>query len=128
MANRMYNQFQGSLEKGVVQLFLEATFTGADWTLTRGKGIGTIFSGAAGLYFIELQDTYNRLLGVSAIIQGPSATTQSIAPIVQIRNASVDTDTKQVGLAITNYSGVLTDPAAGEKIFVTITLSNSTAL
>lgn len=128
MANRMFNQFQGSLEKGVVQLFAEITFDGVGGaTIVRGKGISSISGGGGGSFFIDLQDSYVALLGVSFAYKG---TVISAAPLTTLRTSTNVASATQPRVNFTTYStaGVGTTPAAGESMLITITLSNSTAI
>lgn len=74
MASRSFNQFLFSLIPGYTQLNAQFTVgsTGAVTTnSTQGSGIQSIVRLAAGTYRINLQDVYNRCLGVSCSIQSP---------------------------------------------------------
>jgi len=126
MANRTFTQFQGTLEKGVVQLFAEVTFgaSGAP-TIVRGKGFSSVAKVSTGYYNLALQDTYQRVLGVAVAYKGNVAPT---APEVELREdrSAVDPD-PSVRLNF-RAAGTLTEPASGDTVLLTITLSNSTAL
>jgi len=127
MANRTFNQFQGSLEKGVVQLFLEVAFgaSGAA-TITRGKGIATVAKSATGTYLVTLQDSYIRTLGVASTWKGSSAPA-GVLVVLDTDNVANGT-TPTVTLKVYDEAGVATEPANGESLLVALTLSNSTAL
>jgi hypothetical protein len=128
MANRMFNQFQGSLEKGVVQLFAELTFTGGTPALARGKGIASVSKLGTGVFTITLQDSYVALLNMSVCVTTVGGVLAA-APIVQNRfTTDVTAATPIVNLGCYSLAGALTDPANVDRLFVALTLSNSTAL
>lgn len=121
MANRIFNQFQGSLEKGVVQLYLEFTFgASTEQQIVRGKGIASVSrTGTTGIYLVTLEDTYNKLLAVS--FQPRNGGWQGA-----INNDLVQTKTFE--LQTYTSAGVLAWPTNGDGAFLAIALSNSTAL
>lgn len=126
MANRTFTQFQGTLEKGVVQLFAEISFgaSGAP-TIVRGKGFALVTKVSTGYYELSLQDTYQRVLGASVMFKGLNA---PAAPEVEIRQDRSATDPDpSIRLHFRN-AGTLTEPADGDVVLLTFTLSNSTAL
>lgn len=127
MANRMYNQFQGSLEKGVVQLFAEISFgaSGAP-TLVRGKGVASVAKAATGVYTVTLQDTYQRTLGVASTWKSSTAPAGVLVALGADNVATAGAPA--LSLKIWDEAGVATEPASGEAVLVAITLSNSTAL
>jgi hypothetical protein len=69
MANRLFQQFQGTLDKGVVML--QGSFapagTGAPTTV-RGKGF-SVARTSAGLFTVTLQDKYQHLISGDIQIQ-----------------------------------------------------------
>lgn len=126
MANRMFNQFQGTLEKGVVQLFAEISFgaSGAP-TLVRGKGIASVTRSAAGTFVVALQDSYVATLGVASTWKGSAAP----AAVDVVLHADNVTSGSAPSVTLKTYaSTTATDPANGEQLLVQLTLSNSTAL
>lgn len=125
MANRMFNQFQGALEKNVVDLFAEVSFGAAGApTLVRGKGIASIAVGATGVYTVTLQDTYQRVLSSSALWKQATA---PAAPVVHL--AADDSANATPTLTLNTRSGAtLTAPASGDTLLLSIRLSNSSAL
>lgn len=127
MANRMFNQFQGTLEKGVVQLFAEVSFgaSGAP-TLVLGKGIASVAKTATGVYTFTLQDTYQRTLGVASTWKGAAAPAGVLVVLDADNSASSPTPT--VVLKVYNEAGAATEPASDEAVLVALTFSNSTAL
>ncbi len=130
MANRMYNQFQGSLEKGVVELMAEVRFTAGAPVLVRGKGFSGVGVLGAGAFNITMQDGYVALLGATFAWTATSSNALVTAPFVQIRPTSDVTAAAggYVNFTCLNTSGVATNPAVDEKLFIKLTLSNSTAL
>lgn len=126
MANRTFTQFQGTLEKGVVQLFAEVAFgaSGAP-TIVRGKGIAFVTKVSTGYYELSLQDTYQRVLGMASTYKGLNA---PAAPEVEIRQDRSATDPDPSIRLHFRSGGTLTEPADGDTVLLTITLSNSTAL
>jgi hypothetical protein len=133
MANRTFNQFQGSLEKGVVQLYAEIAFgaSGAAslvvGTVNGGcKGIASATKTGTGVYDVVLQDTYIRTLGLASTWKG---TVASAGLVVQLTTDSVsNATTPKVTLTVYDEAGVATEPASGEALLLSLTLSNSTAL
>lgn len=66
MANRWFNQFKGSLEKGVVQLDGYARLSAADASVVSETLKGaSIARTAAGTYTITLEDQFPKLLAVA---------------------------------------------------------------
>ena len=126
MANRMFNQFQGALEKSVVDLFAQVAFgaSGAA-SLTRGKGIASIAKIGTGLYNIVLQDSYVALLGVAATYRGTTAPT-GVLWVVNTDNSA--TSAPAIVMQCYDEAGVATEPASGENLFLSFTFCNSTAL
>jgi hypothetical protein len=133
MANRQFQQFRYSLEKGVVDLYAKVTFgaSGAP-TLTYGKGISSVAGGAAasatGTFTFTLQDTYIRLL--KADITSVLASGYQAAPVLQITaDNSATASSKTVVVKLSNAAdNTATDPASGEVVLFHFTLSNSSAL
>lgn len=126
MANRTFNQFQGSLEKGLVQLFAEVSFSGVGVpTLVRGKGIASVTRTAAGTYLVTLQDTYIRTLGLSYVWKITDLDPGNIIVLNEDDVANINAPTLE--LVVMDYSGAPTDLGVGAAL-LTISLSNSTAL
>lgn len=125
MANRMFNQFQGSLEKGVVQLYAEISYSGGVATLVNGKGIASV-SQASGLTRLTLQDSYVKVLNISALVKRLDATPPNV-PFLSFRIDDLSVDNSIV-LRTATTANVADVPADGVRLMVTLTLSNSTAL
>ena len=127
MANRTFNQFQGSLEKGVVQLFAEISIAGDGTpTLARGKGIASVSVGAAGVYTVTLQDTYQRTLGVAATWKLVGGAVPGAYVVVDADNVA-NVNAKTIVLKTVDFSDTPINPGAS-SLLLSITLSNSTAL
>jgi hypothetical protein len=98
MANRMFNQPKGSLEKGVCTLFC-AIPLGASGALaasgTGGVGIASVIKtvGKTGRYTITLQDAYKKFLGgiVTFVGSADAAPANGKAVGGYFRNQSVST-------------------------------------
>lgn len=132
MANRLYKQFQGTLEQGVIKLFggVVTTTSGTVGSAT-GKGF-TITKTAAevGRYTVTLADKYTSLLAVSVIVEGAAdaayTTAKGLEPF--LRNVSVSSATPsfniQFGRTDTAADAELED---GAKFYVEVTLKNSGA-
>jgi len=144
MANRRFEQFQYTLEKKVVTLYMNVAIgaSGAPTLtasltvngLTRGlnKGILSMVRNSAGKYTISYgspstatqaaqPDLYYALLdfGVT-FLSGASA------PAAAEFNVVADnSSTGSVQIQFRNNSGTATDPANGEVLLMAITLSNS---
>lgn len=136
MASRLFSQFRNSLEKEIVDLYLEVTFGAAGaptLNAANSKGIVSITGGSGagttGTYVITLKDRYNRLLGMDATWQNGGAVASS--PFVQI---GVDyTGAAAKTLTVTCYdlgtpaAPAATDPGNGDTLKLHLALSNSTA-
>lgn len=128
MANRLFNQFRLSLEKQVVDLFMDVTFgaTGAPTLVkAKSKGIKSITRTSAGLYAVTLQDTYVRLLMAKHVFVNATA---PASPGMYITTETVATLATPVVNITFNAAGTATDPGSGEEVRVQFTLSNSTAI
>lgn len=125
MANRTFNQFQGTIEKNVVQLFLELKFnaTGTDPTILRGKGIESVtnVAGVNGTFEIKLQDSYWRLLG----FQYSQEFATGSAGVTWV-NTDV-TNAKVIRFLTRSSAGSQADPV-NTNAFIMLTLSNSSAV
>lgn len=143
MANRFFDQFYQTLDKGVVSLFAVVNFgaSGAPtlqkWdpsarsysaaSSTGFRGIKTITRTSAGTYDVTLQDSYNRLLQLNYTFQNASAAAAPLV-IVQTPNTNLNSTTApKFSMTFLNTSGSATDPASGEQVVFEIILQNSTA-
>lgn len=127
MANRMFNQFQGSLEKGLVQLFAEVSIDGSGApTLVRGKGVASVVKTATGVYTVTLQDSYIRTLGVAATWKLNGQTPPGAYVALDTDNVATASAPTLV-LNVLDYSDVLINPGVS-VVLLSVTLSNSTAL
>ena len=135
MSNHRFEQFQLSLEKKVVSLFMNVSFgaSGAPTLVTASngrpynRGIQSITRNSAGNYTIVFQpvsgsgiDTYQRLL---ACHYTPLNATAAAAPLFR-----VEADNSASGNLVVQFAstaGAATDPASGEVALIEIKLSNS---
>lgn len=135
MANRTFNQFRESIEKGVVELWAEITFglTGAPTLVTsngtRSKGIASVSRTSQGLFVVTLKDNYVRLLD-SACTFILAAGSFPAAPGYQVTaNAVTSTTAPTVTVQFVNAAGnTATDPGNGEEVRLRFALSNSAAI
>lgn len=131
MANRVFSQFQGTMERSVVKLFLKATFATGAATIVQGAGIKSFTSVGSGVYDIVLGtsappavDTYQGVLAAQASFI--KAATVPTAPVFNIvSDASATTGTVRVKFA--TDAGVATDPGDDDTLLLELTLSNSSA-
>lgn len=128
MANRNLFQFQYSYQRDLVHIFAQVSFAAAGApTLVSGKGVASITRNSAGLYTIQLQDSF---AGVMQIDHKPLlAAGAPAAPLMVIRSVSNinDLSAPSVQVGFTDETGVATDPASGEQVLIHITLKNTTA-
>lgn len=128
MANRLFNQFGATLEKGVVTLFGDVTIgaTGAPTLVAaNSKGIKSIVRNSAGDYTITLQDTYNKFLSLWVGFQKATA---AAAPNQTVKAKSLNaTGGATIEFVLYNNAGAATDPASGEELFIEICVGNSSA-
>lgn len=138
MANRWFFQFRKSLEKEVVDLYANVTFTQdgsshAQAVINRGKGISSITRTGAGAYTIQLGtgvnvDTYMRLLSMSRIYIGTVTDSTSLALRVVADNSNT---TGQITVLFTTAAapntGVELAAGGAETMLFTMALSNSFA-
>lgn len=119
MANRNFHRDSAALERGVVTLYAPISI-GAAGVATLGKklGVAAITRTGAGVYEVELDDKYNKLLHVNAVIFGAD---QDFT--YQITSRSVATD-KRFTL-ITKVAGVAADLADTTELSLEIILKNS---
>jgi hypothetical protein len=130
MASHLFQQFQGSLEKGVVKLFgtIVTSTSGAIASSDMLGGSIAKVGSEAGRYRITLSGSYQRLLGASVMVSGAADAAYTTAKGVQaiVRNIAVSAATPVLDIQL-----VRTDTAAdaevedGASIFIELSLSNS---
>lgn len=86
-----------------------------------GMGIESIAHNSDGDYTISLSNSFAALLDVRAIMDAGSSA--PAAPIMSLSDDSVDTS--ELSIALRDLSGVLTDPADGEVMYLCIELNRS---
>ena len=135
-ANRTYNQFQGTLQKGVVTLYAKLTFDGAGAatvvtsevinatsspvTINPSNGfVGETITPVGATYKVKLQDPYVRLLLASAVEVSAAPANDKIAVLVDSVN---DQNDPHVVVAFGS------PPPASTTILMALDLANSTAL
>lgn len=129
MANRRFKQFQGSLESGLVKLFGKATFgsSGAVSSSTC-QGFSIAKTGSeTGRYTVTLNDKYSELKGCHVTLVGPAdaALTDASGVISSIRNDAVSSSKTFDIQFSSNVNLADADPSSGNKMYLEITLKNS---
>lgn len=124
MANRRLYQFQYSFERDLVQMYCQVAIGAAGVpTISNNKGIKSIVRNSAGDYTINLMDNYNLLMDINASVQ--NATGIPVAPLTGIKANSVSSATAPSVEVVFSTGGVATDPANGDKLFISIVCRNS---
>ncbi len=143
MADRQFTQFQGVLEKGIINLWctFKVGATGAptlqQWDPTAlaykaagalgWHGVKKIVRNSTGNYTITLQDAYQkRVLGMSPTFEA-AGTAAAIGANVQSHNLAAAGGGTVVIQFVSSVASAI-DPASGEQITINFTLSNSSAL
>src|SRR3989304_607429 len=138
MANRQYQQFQGTLKKGIVPLY-PVVAVGASGAVTLKKwnpttkaydnasttgvgyqkgtdGVSSVSRTGAGLWSIVLQDNYFRVIGVRA-------TTFNSTGAVGAQMIGIDTDSDVASASaptlkinIQSSAGTSADPTSGDRM------------
>lgn len=132
MASRYFQQFQGTLERGVVFLYGRATTNGSSaptFTVTNSQGISNVTRTATGRYKIALQDTYYELLGFTVTYASVAATDitgiSALTPFM-LSPDSVNSSTDPfVELRVKDNANTLTDLPTGTIVYFTLILKNS---
>lgn len=116
MGNRYLNQFQYTLEKDTVTLFGSVVIGAAGAVgLVKGGGIAGVVKLGTGLYEFELEDSWSRLLFVSAGIVSASAPNIATAYVKEnpsTLQADVKAD-KKFKLEALDFAGAAANPTAG---------------
>lgn len=133
MANRWFNQFKGSLEKGVVQLDGYVDLA-SDATVNSDTILGAaVTKTTTGIYTITLEDSYPKLLhvGLTAFSIGTNAA--SLMKVVDCLDASGNSvaatlaDVKSIKVATcTSSTGAPADVSVKCGFSVHLVLKNST--
>jgi hypothetical protein len=135
MSNEYLYQLAGSKEPGLVVLTGEFTFAGTtlDAVKTRAKGMVSLARNADGKFTLTLSETYNRLLGIACVQKASAADTANVGFLpVQLESETV-ASSKTLVLRFWKLDSSATPaavaaiPASGEKLFITLLLSNSSA-
>lgn len=139
MANRWLNQFASTFEKVSVAVYAEITFgaSGAPTLVTTStlpangasKGVASIAQNSTGNYTITFQDAWIKLLGFSgAWDTSGAAGAAPLGPDIYCTTNGVTSAPGTFRFITGGYAaGAATNPASGERLFLTFFLSNSTA-
>ena len=146
MAGRHYTQFSYSLEKQPVTLYAISVGAGAGADMTMqywspatnalatapaggAKGVKSItYNAATGKYKINLQDPYQRLLGIDVVTQAVDGATAPTTPAFYVESITPGGATPNIAVVVTNAAGAATAPTTNCRFYWTIQLSNSTAV
>jgi hypothetical protein len=126
MANRQLFQFRYSYERDLVDIYVEVLI-GASGAVTSfvGKGVSSVVKETgAGLYTINLQDNFNKLMDMSYSVQ--NATGISAAPIMGIDVNSIDSNTAPlITVQLVDETLTAANPASGDVLRFKITARNA---
>ena len=133
MANRWFNQFKGSLERGVVILdgYVQIQASDAGVVAETIAGASVARTGT-GLYTITLEDSYNRLLSISLtdVAQGTNANHDwKVKQVLNTAGADAGAtllNVKSIVIASCASTGVPTDPVVDCGLTVHMVFRNST--
>lgn len=133
MANRWFNQFKGSLEKGVVQLdgYVQLTASDASVVSETLKG-ASVARTAAGTYTITLEDQFPKLLAVALCPVSSGTNANQFMKVKQVLDADGNdagatlADVKSITVCTCASNGVPTDVAVDCGFTVHLVLKNST--
>jgi len=133
MANRWFNQFKGSLEKGVVQLDGYVNL-GSDASVTSETIMGaSVAVTTTGVYTITLEDSYPKLLSVSLTPFSIGTNAAGLMKVVDVLDADGNSvaatlvNVKKIKVATcTSSTGAPADVSVKCGFSVHIVLKNST--
>lgn len=133
MANRWFNQFKGSLEKGVVQLDGYVNITAADASVLADTIMGaSVARTATGTYTITLEDQFPKLLAIALCPVSSGTNANQVLKVKQVLDgngadatASL-TNVKSITVCTCDSSGVPTDVTVDCGFTVHLVLKNST--
>lgn len=145
MADRSFQQFQGSLDKGLVKLFCTVSVAGGgavtlkSWNpSTRAygnaptsgsgyakgaQGISSVARTGTGAWTITLQDKYQRLVGCS-LMQVTSSGAMTVVGVAVDSATDVTASTPVVKVVFSSAATTAADPANGDQITLELTLQN----
>ena len=127
MASRLFQQFQGSLEKGVVKLYATVV-SSTSGTIASQSAKGLVVAKTAaktGRYTITLADRYISLLNVTVTLQGAAdaayTTARGIEPFIR----TVSMTDRQIIVQFVSTAGADAEIEDAARFYVEITLKNS---
>jgi hypothetical protein len=133
MANRLFKQFQGTLEAGVIKLYGSVTTsTSGTVSSSTGKGLTiTKTSAETGRYTVTLDDKYTSLLAVSVTVQGAADAAYGTGKglVSFVRGVDVAGTTPLFYIQFCDADGSPADAELedGAKFYLEVTLKNSSA-
>lgn len=133
MANRWFNQFSGSLEKGIVSVDGYVNISSAAAVVDHIlKGAAVTKLGSAGDYLVMMEDQYPQLLSVQLTPFSAGTNANQVWKVKEVRQpdgtpaALGFKNIKSFVITCCNSSGVPTNPAVACGVLLHITLKNST--
>lgn len=131
MANRLYKQFQATLEQGVVSLFgqvITSTSGAIASSSCKGFTISKV-AGKSGRYLVTFADKYTSLIGVDVIVEGAADTAyntaKGLSPMLRAVAVSASVPTLLVQFVSTTLADAELDD--GAKFYLQVKLKNSSA-
>lgn len=133
MADRYFNQFQGTLEKGVVRLYFKVTFDNTNecsLSTADSKGVASFARHASdtGKWLLTLQDSYRKVLGIGSVFSHDDAAANVAGVYIESTTINTTDKGKTAHLVTQGWDGAAADPAATVVGRFWIELSNSSAL
>ena len=133
MANRWFNQFKGSLEKGIVQLDGYVNL-GSDASVVSETILGaSVAKTTTGIYTITLEDEFPKLLSCSLTAHSIGTNAAGLMKVVDVLDADGNSvaatlvDVKKIKVATcTSSTGAPADVAVKCGFSVHLVLKNST--
>jgi len=132
MASRLFSQFQGTLERGVIKLFARVTTSTAGVVASQEASglVVTKTAGEEGRYTLALQDRYVELLAAHVVVQGAAdaAYTASKGLVPLVRTVSVNAASPAILVQFADpATSADAELADGASFYVELTLKNTTA-
>lgn len=123
MADRVFRQLRGSLNREIVKLYGAVTIgaAGAVESVDAKGFTVTKTAGETGRYTVALEDSYTAFRGASVSVEG-AADAALTAVAGAVRN--VDVAAKTLDVQMVAAVGTDTDPADGDVVHIEVTLQN----
>lgn len=125
MANRTFSKAIFSSEIAPTHVYMQVNIgaSGAPTIITGKAWVLSMTRNSAGDYTIVFKDNYNSVLGVRHMFNSGSSAPAS--PSMWLKTDSITSTTSPSLRVVFNTGGTATDPASGEKLYMTFILKNS---